>query len=158
MNNQNYFIDLESIVPNLIETPQSGTLRLANVANSLKLVNSDGVSSAIGGDVVPKTGVNLTDANQTVQPVTDRVSRYKQVVALTVNRSKTLGITNVFAGMTVYIQREDTAGFTLSIINGGTGAGTLFTFAASPTEKQLAAFQFDGTNWALTGFYYVVTG
>ncbi len=106
----------------------------------------------------PKDGTALTNADQTLQPATDKASRYRQVTTLTANRSKTLGTTSAFLGQTVFIQREDTGAFTLSVINGGAGAGTLFTFEASPTEKQLAAFQFDGTNWALVGFYYIVRG
>jgi len=136
-----------------------GTIENVTQYATLKLVQ---VALAIGAggsvDTQPKNGANLTDGDQTLQPVTDQASRYKQVTALTANRTKTLGVAGVFLGMTVYIQREDSAAFTLTIVNGGGGVvvGMPFVFAASPTEKQLAAFQSNGTDWAFIGFYYVV--
>lgn len=112
-------------------------------------VGSQGVSAL-------KAGASLTDADQTLQPFTDKASRYDQVTALTANRTKTLGTTSVVAGTKVTIVRRDAAAFTLAVVNGGAGAGTLFTFAASPTEVQRATFTFDGTNWALGDFEYVL--
>jgi len=97
-----------------------------------------------------KRGTNLTDANQTIQPVTDKASRYDRYTALTANRTTTLGNTGIFAGLKVTIYRHDTAAFTNAIVNGGGGGGTLFTFAASPTEIQCASFVVGaaGTDWA----------
>lgn len=102
-----------------------------------------------------KRGTNLTDANQTIQPFTDKASRYDRVIALTANRNTTLGTTSVVTGTKVTLVRHDSAAFTNAIINGGGGAGTLLTFAASPTEVQRATFRYDGTNWALVDFEYV---
>lgn len=136
-----------------------GSKMIQDVLGSLKQVDDQGVATDIGSGgasgTQPKAGANLTDANQTLQPVTDKASLYRQVTPLTANRTKTLGTTNAFAGLTVYIQREDTAAFTLAVVNGGVGAGTLFTFAATPTEAQLCAFQFDGINWNAAGFSYI---
>jgi hypothetical protein len=104
----------------------------------------------------PKQGTALTDANQTIQPVTDKSSEYVQSTTLTTNRTKTLGTTSAFAGLMVNIAREDSAAFTLAVANGGTNGGTLFTFAASPTEKQIVTLVYNGTDWVLGGFMYVV--
>jgi len=102
-----------------------------------------------------KRGADLTDTNQTIQPFTDKASRYDRVIALTANRTTTLGTTGVLTGTKVMIVRRDTAAFTNAIVNGGGGGGTLLTFAASPTEVQRATFRFDGTNWALGDFEYI---
>jgi len=94
-------------------------------------------------------GTNLTDANQTIQPFTDKCSRYERVTALTANRNTTLGVTGVLAGTVVDLVRHDNAAFTNAIINGGGGAGTIFTFPASQPNCRLTA-RFDGTNWENT--------
>jgi hypothetical protein len=103
----------------------------------------------------PLQGTALTNADQTLQPFTDKVSEYVQTAALTVSRTKTLGTTTVVTGTLVRIVREDTAAFTLVVANGGGAGGTLFTFAASPTEKQAATFFYNGTDWVLVGFEYL---
>jgi hypothetical protein len=105
----------------------------------------------------PKTGTALTDANQTIQPVTDKSSEYVQSTALGASRTKTLGITSAVTGLLVRIVRTDTAAFTMPIANGGGAGGTLFTFAASPTEKQAATFFYNGADWVLVGFEYLVS-
>ncbi len=104
----------------------------------------------------PKQGTALTDANQTLQPFTDKASEYVQTTALGASRTKTLGTTTVVTGTVVRIVRADTAAFTMPIVNGGGSAGTLFTFGASPTEKQAASFYYNGTDWVLVGFEYLV--
>lgn len=120
-----------------------------------------GVSEAhyqrLAASRIPKAGTDLTDANETVQPFTDKASQYTQAVALTASRNKTLGVTTVVTGTVVRIVREDTAAFTMPIINGGGSAGTLFTFAATPTEKQAATFYYNGTDWVLVGFEYLAS-
>ncbi len=105
----------------------------------------------------PKAGTDLTDANQTLQPFTDKASQYTQSTALTASRNKTLGTTTVVTGTVVRIVREDTAAFTMPIINGGGSAGTLFTFGASPTERQAATFYYNGADWVLVGFEYLAS-
>lgn len=68
--------------------------------------------------------------------------------ALTANRTKTLSPTGATAGDQITITRtEGAAAFTLAVVNGGPGAGTLFTMPAS--KVNYAKFQFDGANWAL---------
>lgn len=99
-----------------------------------------------------KRGTALTNANQTLQPGTDRVSEYVSEVTLTANRTKTLGTTSVITGATLTIYRADSAAFTLAIINGGTNGGTMFTFAASPPEVQGATFFYNGVDWVLASF------
>jgi hypothetical protein len=105
----------------------------------------------------PKQGTALTNADQTLQPFTDKASEYVQTTALTANRVKTLGTTTVVEGTVVRIVREDTAAFTMEIVNGGGAGGTPFTFAASPTEKQAATFYYNGADWILVGFEYLAS-
>lgn len=68
---------------------------------------------------------------------------------LTANRTLTLSTTGAVTGEVVRVTREDSTAFTLAIVNGGAGAGTLYTFPVSVTR--VADFRFDGTNWALSG-------
>lgn len=90
-------------------------------------------------------GAALTDADQTLQ-IGEGVHR-SQETALTVNRSKTLGTTGASLGHIIWIHRLEAAAFTLAVINGGVGAGTLLTMPVS--ERHSAAFRFDGTDWVL---------
>ncbi len=105
----------------------------------------------------PKTGTALTNADQTIQPFTDKSSEYVQSAALTVSRTKTLGTTTVVTGTLVRIVRTDGAAFTMLVVNGGGGGGTLFTFAANATETQGATFYYNGSDWVLVGFEYLVS-
>ena len=158
-----------------------GTTRLKRVGGVLKVSADGGAFGDLGATVPaasasapgtmsaadfskllavlrPKPGTNLTNADQTLQPFTDKASQYTQATALTANRTKTLGTTSVVTGTRVRIVRTDTAAFTLIIVNGGGGAGTLFTFPASPTEIQSATFVKGATDWVLEGYdYQVVT-
>lgn len=68
---------------------------------------------------------------------------------LSANRSVTLGTAGAVAGEVIRIVRLDKTAFTLAIINGGAGAGTLITLPVS--AGRIADFVFDGTNWALSG-------
>jgi len=104
-----------------------------------------------------KRGTALTNADQTLQPFTDKSSEYLQSTTLTANRVKTLGTTTVVNGTVVRIIRTESAAFTLAVVNGGVGGGTLHTFAASPTEVQAATFYYNGVDWVLSGFEYLVS-
>jgi len=91
-------------------------------------------------------GTALTDADATIT-VADGQRRVLSDGTLTDNRSVTLGTSGAVLGDTIDIARIDTEAFTLAIINGGAGAGTLLTF---PVGAMLyAKFRFDGTNWEL---------
>jgi hypothetical protein len=142
-----------------IEIDGSGNIYLASLTAGglVRAAASTGLLSVDTTVRLPKSAANLTDANQTLQPFTDKASQYTQVTALTASRTKTLGTTTVVTGTLVRIVREDTAAFTMPIVNGGGAAGTLFTFAASPTEKQGATFFFNGSDWVLVGFEYLVS-
>lgn len=91
-------------------------------------------------------GTNLTDASVTIQ-VTQGPWRALPAATLSANRSITLGTTGAFAGDKITITRLDVTAFTLAIVNGGVGAGTLITYPVSKLGSGI--FQFDGTNWAL---------
>ena len=100
-------------------------------------------------------GANLADANQTIQPFTDKASRYERVIPLTANRNTTLGVTSIVAGMRIALVREDNAAFTNAIINGGGGGGTLFTFPASqPNVRAWFKSNAAATDWTFDSFEY----
>lgn len=92
-------------------------------------------------------GANIADADGTIQLAE---GAWRKIPTLTGNRSITLGVagaTPPVAGEQITITRLSTAANTAAIINGGGGAGTLYTFPAS--KNGFAKFQFDGTDWAL---------
>jgi DNA-binding transcriptional regulator YdaS (Cro superfamily) len=91
-------------------------------------------------------GATLTDADATIQ-IGDGGRRVLPASTLSDNRTITLGTTNAVLGNVIEIARLDVEAFTLAIVNGGVGAGTLATFAVS--AREYASFRFDGTNWAL---------
>ncbi len=100
----------------------------------------DGVHSA--------AGTNLTDtATQTIQIT---AGTWRKLPTLGQGGTLTLGTTGAVAGDQIEITRSDTSAFTYAIVNGGAGAGTLYTMAVS--KIGCAKFQFDGTNWALRSF------
>jgi hypothetical protein len=94
-------------------------------------------------------GANLTDAAVTIQR-SQGMWRKMPAATLTANRIVTLGTTGAVAGDQIEVTRLDLGAFTLAFLNGGAGAGTLYTMIAS--KLGWAKFQFDGTNWALRAF------
>lgn len=94
-------------------------------------------------------GAALADTSPTVT-VAQGQWRVQPAASLTANRSITLGTAGAAAGDQIEFTRLDLGAFTLAFINGGAGAGTLFTMAVS--KLGYARFQFDGTNWALRSF------
>lgn len=89
-------------------------------------------------------GADLADADATIQ-IGD--GAWRKMPTLTANRSVTLGTTGAAAGDQITITRTSTAAFTLAVVNGGAGAGTLHTLPASKAGS--IKCQFDGTNWAM---------
>lgn len=93
--------------------------------------------------------VALTDANATIT-VAQGTWRVAAAALLTANRTVTLSTTGAVAGDQIQITRLDVGAFTLAIVNGGVGAGTLYTMAVSALG--CATVQFNGTNWQLRNF------
>lgn len=100
-----------------------------------------------GGDGRVVGGAITDQASDTVQ----RQGRLTVYTAPTLsqNTAVTLGTTGAVVGDVIRINRSSTAAFTLALINGGTGAGTLATLVASKVGFLQAYF--DGTNWSLDG-------
>ncbi len=93
-------------------------------------------------------GTNLTDTStQTIQV---SGGGWRKLPTLGQGGTLTLATTGAVAGDQIEITRTDTSAFTYAIVNGGGGAGTLYTMAAS--KIGCAKFQYDGTNWALRSF------
>ncbi len=62
------------------------------------------------------------------------------------DRTLTLSPTGVPVGAVVTIVRNDLSIYTIAVVNGGAGGGTIFTFPAGNTGS--ADFRFDGTNFS----------
>lgn len=95
---------------------------------------------------------DLTDANQTIT-ISGGSLYTLQTGVLTTTRNKTLGTSGASAGIRLRVRRWDTSANTVPVINGGAGAGTIFTFQASQSIE--ADFKYDGTNWALDGYWVI---
>ncbi len=93
-------------------------------------------------------GTNLTDTSTQIIAITG--GGWRKLPTLGQGGVLTLGTTGAVAGDQIEITRSDTSAFTYAVVNGGTGAGTLFSM---PVSKMCCAkFQFDGTDWALRSF------
>jgi hypothetical protein len=92
-------------------------------------------------------GTALTDtATTTIQRV-GRRSHYLLAGTMSQGETITLGTTGALAGDVITITRTSTSAQTAAIVNGGAGAGTLFTMPAS--KVNFVDARFDGTNWIL---------
>lgn len=110
------------------------------------IVPQGGAAGAWEWMAFPDRGSDLTNASATLQPG-DGSWSVLPAATLTANRALTLGTTNARAGYTRTITRLDTTAYTYTIVNGGTGGGTLTVFPRSVVGS--AVFVFDGTNWIL---------
>lgn len=99
------------------------------------------------GVVLVDKGTDLTNADQTLTWSASSQWRVLPAATLTANRTKTLSASGASNGSHLTITRNDVTAFTVDVVNGGAGAGTLFTFPAG--VKFFASFYFDGTNWLL---------
>ena len=92
-------------------------------------------------------GANLTNADETLTVGGNFFRVLPAATPLTASRTKTLSTTNAAAGDVIHITRLGLGAFTMLIVNGGPGAGTLFTLPVS--QAWFAEAYFDGTNWAV---------
>lgn len=114
-----------------------------------QLMMEAAVASALKGATGPTEGAALGDADATIT-VAQGKWRTIPAATLTAARALTLSAAGVAAGETIEITRLGTEAFAVAIINGGPGAGTIFSLVASKQGSVCA--QFDGTNWKLRSF------
>lgn len=111
------------------------------------------IATAAAADIARHTpaaaGTALTDADATIAVAAGKW-RKMPAATLSANRAITLGTTGAVADDQIQVTRLDVGAFTLAFVNGGAGAGTLYTMPVSKLAH--AVFQFDGTNWALRSF------
>jgi hypothetical protein len=86
-------------------------------------------------------GTDLTDADQTLTVAQGNV-RVQPAGSTTANRTKTLSPTGAVNKEVIRI--DNLASHNLIVVNGGPGAGTLYTILPGRSSD----FGFDGTNWA----------
>jgi hypothetical protein len=138
---------------------------------AFKVSGEDGSVSvageAIGGEIVDATARADIAAITSEDPVTAALGDASVSIAvgtaskftiaaalLTANRTLTLSTTGAAIGDTIWIVRHDTTAHTIAVVNGGSGAGTLYTFPVS--VARIADFVFDGTDWLLGGSHRLV--
>lgn len=105
--------------------------------------------------LVPVRGSDLTNADVTVNPASDKATLYSLPAAtLTANHVLTLGVSgSPITNSVVQIERRDLTSNTYTVKN---DSGTsLLIFAATPTGAQGASFYFDGTHYNFLSFYYI---
>ncbi len=111
-----------------------------------------------------KTGTALGDASVTVQFTTAAQYIWPAATNTTAARNITLGTTGLAAGpnagvgaiINVFLLRASYAN-AIAFINGGAGAGTLFTLPAVGADPVAVSFFYDGTNWSLAGWEFLTT-
>lgn len=140
------------IDPGMLVTVAEGTVnadRLFELVTNAPITVGSTSLSFQGTDVSPAAGAALTDASPTVTVLQGKW-RVLPAATLSTDRTITLGTTGAIAGDKLEFTRLDVSAHQLIFVNGGAGAGTLFTMAVS--KLGCATFQYDGTNWALKSF------
>lgn len=148
---------LDFLDGNQADVSGPGMLRIAKINGFIVQSINGGPFTGAAATSGLAFGAVLGDASPTVNPAAEAASAYLMPAATqTANRSITVGITgSPAAGLTVTFFRYDLSAFTLALVNGGPGAGTQFTFPATPSKPQACALTFDGTNWGSATFYYL---
>jgi len=139
-------IRLQQIADAGVPAPVAGAVALYESIALAQLVQKNDANRITPIGPVGTIGANLTDADQTLL-ASEGVHRSIPESTQTAIRTKTLGTSGALLGDVIWIHRFDVTSFTTPIVNGGPGAGTLLTFAAS--ARVSAAFKFDSTNWIL---------
>lgn len=113
-------------------------------------IGPSAAATAVLGLIVPVNGTNLTNtASQTVNVVPGATQTRYLMGTMGQNSTVTLGTTGAVVGDIVRIVSTNAAAFTLAVVNGGPGAGTLATIVASKPGYVQAYF--NGTNWLYDG-------
>ena len=94
---------------------------------------------------MPLQGDDLTDAAEDVGVGGNYWRVLPAATPLTASRTKTLITSNAARGDIITITRLGLGNYTMLVVNGGAGAGTLFTLPAN--EAWWCKSYFDGTNW-----------
>lgn len=97
---------------------------------------------------VPRS-IQIFDDNNATVSVADASVFVMRANVLTANRTLILSVAGLTEGEVLRVVKLDKEAFTLAIVNGGPGAGTMFTFPASSGQIRMAQFKFDGTNLVL---------
>ena len=145
------------------------TVDLVNASRTLKVTANAEVGGTNTGDQTVTglgldalvSGVNLTNANTTINPGTDKASKYTLPAAiLSANHVLTLGTGgSPTTGLTVWIVRRDLTANTYTINNGGpagAAVGKTIILPASPGKPMGACWYFDGVDWNLIAVVYIV--
>ncbi len=107
-----------------------------------------GAGDSPGAEDEQITGVTLVNQAANNAPRLGRVTKYL-AAAISQTETVTLTTTGAVVGDVIRIIRTDASAFTLVVVNGGGGAGTLCTLVASKIGFANAIF--DGTNWLYDG-------
>jgi len=101
-------------------------------------------------------GANITfSAGAATITVAGKKRRRVVSGALATNSTLTLGTTGARAGHELLLSLLDSAAYTLAVVNGGSGAGTLATKASG--AMRFVHTYFDGTDWVLLDSHAITT-
>lgn len=110
--------------------------------DAINRIAEDGTQSYGGVE-----GSNLTDSDQNIDVTGGTYYELPGPTTLTTDRDVTFDTTGANTGQLMTIVRLDTSFFTLDVVNGGPGAGTIHTFIGGQEGGMTA--RFDGTNWKI---------
>ena len=95
----------------------------------------------------PVLGADLTDADESLTVGGNFFRVLPAATPLTASRAKTLSTTNAASGDMIHILRLGLGAFTMTVVNGGPAAGTLFTLPSG--QSWWAKAYFNGTDWVV---------
>ncbi len=111
-------------------------------------ISESGSSESAGCQSQQVAGANIPNVAATTVQRVGRVSRYL-APTLGQNTVVTAGMAGAVKGDVLRLVRTDVSAFSLALVNGGAGAGTLATMPVS--KVGVIEAWFDGTNWLFDG-------
>lgn len=131
-----------------VELKLASLTTAASAASSAAAAAQSTADAALVAATPSLTSHTLTDADASITAA--QGSEHKLGAAtLTADRTITIDPTGMDTDEVLRIVRTDVTAHQLIVVNGGPGAGTLYTFPVS--VKKIAAFKFDGTDVVLSG-------
>lgn len=97
-------------------------------------------------DLANDRGVDIGPGNQTIA-VAGGYWRVLPAATLVANATWTLSPSGIVGFPELELTRLDTTSYTVAIVNGGVGGGTIVTLPAS--SRAMARVKWNGTNWTL---------
>lgn len=140
-------VDTGAIVDSTARAAAAAAQSTADGAVSVNTTQTTNITTAqaTADETTLAAGTNLGNVDATIAVAGGSQYTLPGPTTLTADHTITLSPTGATAGEEIVIIRNDATANQLIIVNGGPGAGTVYTFPVS--VKRILAVVFDGTNW-----------